>query len=74
LEDHGDVTILGCHVIDDLITDLDLTFGNILQTGETAQGVDLPQPDGPTKTRNSLSAISMLRSLTAVTSPKRLNT
>ena len=31
--------------------------------------VDLPQPDGPTNTINSLSAISKLKSLTAVTSP-----
>ena len=32
--------------------------------------VDLPQPDGPTKTMNSLSSISKLKSLTAVTSPE----
>src|SRR5690349_7815216 len=31
--------------------------------------VDLPQPDAPTKTKNSLSAPSMLGSLTATTSP-----
>ena len=29
--------------------------------------VDLPQPEGPTSTMNSLSAISRLKSLTAVT-------
>src|SRR5579883_1057202 len=34
--------------------------------------VDFPQPDGPTRTRNSLSLTSMVTSLTAVTSPKRL--
>ena len=31
--------------------------------------VDLPQPEGPTKTTNSLSEISMLRSVMTVTSP-----
>ncbi len=36
--------------------------------------VDLPQPDGPTKTRNSLSGISRFRLLTAVTLPYRLTT
>src|SRR5438309_902648 len=36
--------------------------------------VDLPQPEGPTRTRNSLSLTSIVMSLTAVTSPKRLET
>src|SRR5437762_13934820 len=36
--------------------------------------VDLPQPDGPTRTRNSLSLTLMFTSLTAVTSPNRLVT
>src|SRR5512137_2551733 len=36
--------------------------------------VDLPQPEGPTKTRNSLSGISRLRLFTAVTLPYRLTT
>src|SRR5687768_16508826 len=36
--------------------------------------VDLPQPDGPTRTRNSLSLTSIETSRTAVTSPKRLVT
>src|SRR5215470_6149238 len=34
----------------------------------------LPQPDGPTRTRNSLSWIWIVRSLTARTSPKILLT
>src|SRR6478672_12635432 len=36
--------------------------------------VDLPQPDGPTRTRNSLSWTWIDRSLTAVTSPNFLLT
>src|SRR5947208_17035796 len=36
--------------------------------------VVLPQPDGPTSVTNSRSAISMFRSCTAVTGPKRLTT
>src|SRR3990172_1511448 len=36
--------------------------------------VDFPQPEGPTRTRNSLSCTSMVMLLTAVTSPKRLVT
>src|SRR5215217_4991142 len=38
------------------------------------KAVDLPQPDGPTSTRNSLSWIWIVRSLTALTSPKILLT
>src|ERR1044072_236055 len=38
------------------------------------KAVVLPQPDGPTSTRNSLSATSMFRLLTAVTSPYFLTT
>ena len=36
--------------------------------------VVLPQPDGPTRTMNSPSWISRLRSLTAAKSPKRFQT
>jgi len=36
--------------------------------------VVLPQPEGPNRTRNSLSSISRLRSATAVTLPNRLTT
>jgi len=36
--------------------------------------VDLPHPEGPTKTRNSPSSISIVRSLITSTSPKRLKT
>jgi hypothetical protein len=34
--------------------------------------VDLPQPDGPTSTTNSWSAMCRLKSLTATTAPKVL--
>ncbi len=36
LEDHGDVPILGRNVVDDAITDQDLSFGNLLQPGQQA--------------------------------------
>jgi len=36
--------------------------------------VDLPQPDGPTSTTNSSSAISRLSPCTTSTAPKRLTT
>src|SRR5436305_14152446 len=36
--------------------------------------VDLPQPEGPTRTRNSLSLTSIVMSFTAVTSPNRFET
>src|SRR5664279_1265823 len=40
----------------------------------TRRAVDLPQPDGPSSTRDSPASTSRVRSSTAITSPKRLVT
>ena len=40
------------------LADADLAAGDFLQPGDHAQQVDLPQPDGPTSTTNSPSAMS----------------
>ena len=69
LEHHRDVAILGRHVVDDPVADEDAAVGDLFQAREQRRLVVLPQPDGPTSTRNSLSAISRFRSLTATTSP-----
>ena len=37
LEHHGDIAILGSHVVDQTVTDVQLTGGNLLQTGDHTQ-------------------------------------
>ena len=41
LEDHGDVTVLGGHVVDQTAADVQLAFGNLFQTGDHTQGSGL---------------------------------
>ena len=37
LEHHGDLTILGCHIVDQLVADEQLALGDFLQTGDHTQ-------------------------------------
>ena len=46
LEDHGDITVLGGHVIDQLAVDVQLAFGNLLQAGHHAQSGGLAAAGG----------------------------
>ena len=46
LEDHGDVAVLGGHVVDQLVADVQLAVGDLLQTGDHAQGGGLTATGG----------------------------
>ena len=58
LEHHRDVAVLGRHVGDVAAADRDLAALSSSRPAIMRSSVDLPQPDGPTRTRNSPSAIS----------------
>ena len=65
LEHHGDVAVLGQHVGDVDLAEADLP-GMISSSPATIlSAVVLPQPDGPTSTISSPSAISRFSSSTA---------
>jgi hypothetical protein len=38
LEDHGDVAVLGGDVVDALVADVDVAFGDFLEAGDHAEG------------------------------------
>jgi hypothetical protein len=59
LEHHGDVPLLGRHVVDDAAADGDLAAADLLQPAIMRSSVDLPQPEGPTSTVNCPSSMSM---------------
>jgi hypothetical protein len=69
LEDHRDVAILGRDVVDDAIADPQRPALISSRPAIIRRLVVLPQPDGPTRTMNSPSPISRLRSFTAWKSP-----
>ena len=46
LEDHGDITVLGRHVVDQTVTDVQFTFGDFLQTCDHTQGGGLAAAGG----------------------------
>ena len=59
LEHHGDVAVLRRQVVDDPVADARASPAVISSSPATMRrAVDLPQPDGPTSTSNSPSAIS----------------
>src|SRR5579871_5316004 len=58
LEHHRDVAILGRHIVDQLVADIDLARSRPSSPAIIRNVVVLPQPDGPTSTINSRSAIS----------------
>ncbi len=62
LEDHGDVPVLRLHVVHPLAADDQIALGDILQAGDHPQRGGLAAAGGPTRTMNSLSAISRLKS------------
>src|SRR3989454_3644227 len=47
LEDHGHVSVAGRHLVDDLVVDLDLTGGDVLEASQHAQGGRLAAAGGP---------------------------
>ena len=47
LEDHGHVSVAGRHLVDDLVVDLDLTRGDVLEARQHAQGGRLAAAGGP---------------------------
>jgi hypothetical protein len=53
LEHHGDAALRRRHVVDDHAVDLQRAAGDLLEPGDQRSSVDLPQPEGPTKTMNS---------------------
>jgi hypothetical protein len=57
LEHHRDVAVLGLDLVHHLAGDRDLALGDRLQPAIILSSVDLPQPEGPTITMNSPSAI-----------------
>ena len=44
LEDHGDVAVLGSHIVHHPVPDYDLTGGDFLQSCQEAQGGCFPAP------------------------------
>ena len=69
LEHHGDVAVFRLQAVHDPVADGD---GAALMSSSPAimrSVVDLPQPDGPTRTTNSWSAMCRLKSFTATTPP-----
>ena len=46
LEHHGDVTVLGLHIVDHAVTDAQLAVGNLLQAGDHPQGGGLTAARG----------------------------
>ncbi len=69
LEHHRDVPVLGIEAADLAIADPDLAPETSSRPATMRSVVDLPQPDGPTSTVNSLSAISRSRPSITLTGP-----
>jgi hypothetical protein len=65
LEHHGDVAVLGRDVGDVAVADRIAPPSTSSSPASIRSEVDLPQPDGPTRTRNSPSAISRFSASTA---------
>ena len=64
LEHHGDVALLRRHVVDDAVADAHCSLRRSTSRPATIRSaVVLPQPDGPTRTTNSLSAIVEVEAL-----------
>ena len=53
LEHHGDVALRGRHAVDALVADKEIAAVIGSRPAMIRSKVDLPQPDGPTKTTNS---------------------
>jgi hypothetical protein len=62
LEHHRDVAVLRLDVVHDALTDRISPPEIVSRPAIIRSAVDLPQPDGPTRTRNSPSSMSRLRS------------
>jgi hypothetical protein len=69
LEDHRDVAVLGREVGDVLAADPDAAAVHVLEPASMRSAVDLPEPDGPTRTMNSPSSICRSRESTAAVVP-----
>jgi len=69
LEDHGDASVAGLDIVDHAVADFNFAVGNVFKPGIMRSKVDLPQPDGPTKTTNSPWAMSRSTPLITGTSP-----
>ena len=67
LEDHRDITGLGGNIIHANPVNNQFTRADPSRPAIIRSVVDFPQPDGPTKTINSLSSISRLKSFTTWT-------
>ena len=52
------------------VADVQLALADFFRPAIIRRVVDLPQPEGPTRMMNSLSAMSRLKSVTAVTPPE----
>jgi hypothetical protein len=74
LEHHGDVAVHRLHVVDPLAADPDLAEVTVSSPATMRSSVDLPQPDGPTITMNSPSAMSMSMPWITSVLPKDLRT
>jgi hypothetical protein len=61
LEHHRDVAVARRHLVHHALADAQLAVADVLEPGDHAQRVDLPQPDGPTSTMNSPSACDRAR-------------
>ena len=72
LEDHGDVAVFRRDVVDDPVADEDRPGVGSSRPATMRRVVDLPQPEGPTRTTNSLSSTVRWKSFTAATEPKCL--
>ena len=73
LEHHRDVALLRRHAVHDAAADRDLALPVISSSPAIMRSsVDLPQPDGPTSTQNSPSAIAMSTPRITCVVPNRL--
>ena len=57
LEHHGDAALRRRHLVHPLAVEHQRAAGDLLQPGDHPSSVDLPQPEGPTKTANSPGSI-----------------
>lgn len=69
LKHHRDVPLARAQIVDDCAADRDRTVVRVLKTGDGSQKCALPQPDGPTSTANSPSAMVRSTPRTACTLP-----
>src|SRR3979490_2595055 len=61
LEHHRDVAFLGLDVVDYLVADRNRAGGDVFSSPASIRNkVDLPQPEGPTRTTNAPSSIGTL--------------